>query len=61
MLYPDSDDMNADWTKMDWTPPEDSAEEFRDWLKRQGMPVDHFKRLPVYQLNKERISWLKDL
>lgn len=42
---------NADWTKQTWDLPfAYGSDEFRDWLKAQGMTLAEFKRLPAYRL-----------
>ena len=52
---------NADWTKQSWDIPAHSVKDLRAWQKRQGMTIAHFKRLPVYRFNVEKLAWLKDL
>ena len=51
---------NADWTKKSWNLPT-TEDEFRIWLLRSGMSFAKFKTLPVYQMNKDRYSWLANL
>jgi len=41
---------NTDWTKQTWDLPfEYGSKEFLEWLKRSGMSLGQFKRLPVYK------------
>lgn len=47
----DSDFLNADWTKQVWDLPfEYGTDEFLEWLKKQGMTLAEFKKLPAYRL-----------
>lgn len=54
---------NADWVKRTWDFPDSiqSAEEFRKVLKGLLIDPEHFKELPVYKFNVDKIPWLKDL
>jgi hypothetical protein len=53
---------NADWTKGTWDMPDvDTVEKLRARLKAQGMSVPHFKTLPVFQRNKDKLPWLREL
>lgn len=61
MLQIDRDVHNADWTKQTWDLPFDNVEDLREWLTSQEMSVEKFKALPVYYLNVEKLTWLKDL
>ncbi len=56
----DSDRDNADWSKRTWDLP-NNLDDLRALLKRNRITVKQFKRLPVYQWNVGKISWLKDL
>ncbi len=52
----DADIENADWTKRTWDLPKYKSKEFMDWLKFSGMTLTQFKKLPVYQLNKDKLE-----
>ena len=56
----DADLANADWTKQSWDLPRDKAE-FLKFLKATGSTVEHFKTLPVYEWNLDKIPWLREL
>lgn len=58
---PDESVENADWTKQSWDLPIETIEELREWIEARGMTVAQFKRLPVYQLNVERVAFLAEL
>ncbi|AWD92974.1 hypothetical protein HSE3_gp022 [Bacillus phage vB_BceM-HSE3] len=46
----DSDLRNADWTKRSWDNlPQYKSKEFMEYLKLQGITIEHFKTLPVYK------------
>lgn len=60
-LFPDRDLMNADWTKQTWDLPVDNVEDLRRYLRAQGTSVKHFKTLPVYKLNVDKLDWLTEL
>ena len=60
MIYPDADLANADWTKQSWDLPINSREELTRWLTRSGMTMEQFTSLPIYQMNRDRLPWLKD-
>lgn len=57
----DSDLKNADWTKQSWSIPANSVDELKRFLRSQDMTVAHFKTLPVYRWNVEKLEWLKEL
>lgn len=58
----DADPHNADWTKRTWDLLDiDSKEKLLRYLERTGMTVEQFKKLPVYQFNKDKLDFLKDL
>lgn len=53
---------NADWTKKTWDLLGiDSKKELLEHLKESGLSLTQFKKLPVYQFNKDKIKFLKDL
>lgn len=52
----DADLENADWTKQTWDLPKYKSKEFMDWLRFSGMTLTQFKKLPVYQLNKDKLE-----
>ncbi len=59
---------DATVTQADWLkgraleiPGVNSAKELRAFLKRVGVSVAKFRRLPAYRENLKRIPWLKDL
>jgi len=56
ILNIDADLTNADWTKQSWDLPKYGSKEFKKWLVDSGMTLDDFKKLPVYQLNKEKLG-----
>lgn len=41
---------DADWTKKTWDLPKYGSKAFFRFLKRQGMTLEHFKKLPAYKL-----------
>ena len=47
---------NADWTKMTWDLPKYKSKEFNEWLSQSGMTLTEFKKLPVYQFNKDKLE-----
>ncbi len=50
----DADLRFADWTKKTWDFPfEYGSEEFYEWLRRSGMTLAEFKKLPCYYLALE--------
>jgi len=57
----DEDPMNADWTKQSWDLPAHSIAELKAFLEEQGTTIEHFKTLPVYKLNVNKLPWLKEL
>lgn len=61
MLYPDRDLLNADWTKQTWDLPVHTLVGLREYLKGRGMTPAQFKKLPVYQLNVQKLPWLRKL
>jgi len=62
VIWPDGDLANADWTKTAWDFPDiESADDLLAWIEAQGMTVAEFKALPVYQFNKDKIAWLKEI
>ncbi len=53
---------NADWTKRTWDLLDvKSKEDLLRYLKSKGMTMNDFKKLPVYQFNKDKLDFLKDL
>ena len=57
----DADLANADWTKQSWDLLGfENADQFRAWLKAQGMTVEEFKRLPAWTLAKDKPEWAKE-
>lgn len=51
---------NADWTKSTWDLLDvNSKKALTEYLKKSGMTLAHFKKLPIYQFNKNKIPWLK--
>jgi len=60
-LMPDQQLHNADWTKQSWDLPWRNVEDARAALEARGMSVAHFKTLPVYRLNVDRVPWLREL
>ena len=53
---------NADWTKRTWDLLDvNSKEDLLRYLKGKGMTMNDFKKLPVYQFNKDKLDFLKDL
>jgi hypothetical protein len=53
---------NADWPKGAWDLIGiDSVESLRQYLERNGETVEHFKTLPVYKANVDKVPWLNDL
>lgn len=61
MLNIDAQTMNADWTKQSWDLPCETLHELRVYLAETNTTVEHFKTLPVYILNVEKLPWLADL
>lgn len=64
LINVDEGPYNADWTKQSWDiTGVDTVEKLREYIARQGMSVEQFKRLPVYVLNVNRggMEWLADL
>ena len=58
------DAWNADWTKQSWDLPfqgPDDLQNLRDFIRSSGMTVEQFKRLPVYRLNVDKMSWVREL
>lgn len=51
IMRPDEAVDNADWTKQIWDLPKYKSKEFMSWLKRSGMTLKQFRRLPVYKFN----------
>lgn len=49
VVYPDRDITNADWTKRTWDLPAYGTSAFQNLLRRSGMSLAHFKKLPIYQ------------
>jgi len=59
---PDYTIEGADWTKKSFDfPGIDSAEKLRRFIEASGDTVEHFKTLPVYKLNVDKIPWLREL
>lgn len=52
----DADIENADWTKMTWDLPKYKSKAFYEYLKFSGMTLTQFKKLPVYQFNKDKLE-----
>ncbi len=53
---------NADWTKRTWDLLDiKTKEDLERYLKGKGMTMKDFKKLPVYQFNKDKLDFLKDL
>ena len=52
----DANSENADWTKMTWDLPKYKSKEFNEWLSQSGMTLTEFKKLPVYQFNKNKLE-----
>ena len=63
MLNLDANPMNADWTKQSWDLPCNDVKSLRAYLKAGEQTVAHFKELPVYKLNVDKVGmeWLKEL
>lgn len=57
----DEDPNNADWTKRTWDLPCNDIESLRKFLKGMGMSAEHFKKLPVYRFNVDKLPWLREL
>ena len=54
--------LNADWTKQTWDLLDiSSKEDLLEYLERKNISVEHFKELPIYKFNNEKIEWLKYL
>jgi len=47
---------NADWTKTKWDLPKYKSKKFYDLLKAMDMTLTQFKKLPVYQFNKDKLE-----
>ena len=61
-MDPDEKLENANWPKRHWDLIDvDSVEKLRARLKRHGITIEAFKRLPVYLLNVDRVPWLRKL
>jgi hypothetical protein len=60
-IFIDSDPYNADWTKQTWDLPPTNIGELRLFLREYEYSVAHFKSLPVYYMNVDKLPWLKDL
>lgn len=59
---PDYTIEGADWTKKSWDLWQlDSPEKLRRFIESSGDTVEHFKTLPVYRCNVDKIPWLKEL
>jgi len=56
VLNIDADLENADWTKQTWDLPKYKSDEFIEWLTQSGMTLTQFKKLPVYQFNKDKLE-----
>jgi hypothetical protein len=53
---------DADWIKRGiWDIPATNLPDLYEWLWRQDIAVDDFKKLDVYLANVERMPWLKNL
>jgi hypothetical protein len=56
------DAADADWIKRGiWDIPATNLPDLCEWLWRQNIAVDDFKKLDVYLANVERMPWLKNL
>lgn len=62
MINLDADTRNADWTKTTWDLHNvNSAEDLVEYLASIDMDLEHFKTLPVYLNNVDKIEWLKSI
>lgn len=52
---------SGDWAKKTWDLGIDNVEDLRQWLAETHQSVEHFKRLPVYRWNVDKLPWLKEL
>ena len=49
---------NADWTKQSWDIDASSVVELEAWLQARGITPEHFKSLPVFKSNVDKLPWL---
>ena len=62
MLYPDAKLSNADWTKKTWDLVDiQNIKSLREYLRKNKISIEHFKELPVYKFNVNKLPWLKEL
>ena len=58
----DADLGNADWTKGTWDLLHiKGPQDLQKYLAKNSMSLEHFKKLPIYRMNVDKIDWLKEL
>ena len=62
MINLDADIHNADWTKRTWDLLDvEDEDDLMEHLSDTGMSLEHFKTLPVYKFNVNKLPWLAEL
>jgi hypothetical protein len=54
--------VNSDWSKTTWDMLDISNEkELEEFLSKNGLTLNSFKKLPIYQFNKDKVPFLKKI